>query len=172
MDSKGRHTTKTKGLSKKAWFWIRMTAVAVIVFVLWWFLAPLYVAMVKGFVSSLIQAAGFYISKEPKLTDALMSPVIPFVILMIGTWGTKLVVKDGKPNWKLFIWFATIAALLLLFSMFGQFLAVYMMTASIESPLLVFVTGFLIATGPVLIPVVAWLGLSHKQLRDIFLVKA
>lgn len=171
MDSKKQPNT-TKELmtnSKKSWFWIRLAITAVVVFFLWWFIAPVYVGIISSFILWIMDLIGFYVNKAPKPTDAIMSPVIPFLILMIATWGTKLLILKNKPNWKLLAWTFGVSCFLFAVSMFGQFVAVYMDTTNSNSDFLVFLGGFLIATGPVLIPIVAWLALSHKELRDTFL---
>jgi len=120
-------------------------------------------------VVSLVNAFGYYTNASPKLTDALMSPAIPFIILMIGTWGPGLFMKDGKINTKTILWSLGVLVLLVLLSMLGQFFQVYMGLSG-ESPFwMVSFTSFLIATGPVLVPIVAWLALSYGKLREIFL---
>lgn len=150
-------------------FALRMILTIVVVFVLWWFISPFYIALTKSFVVSLVNAFGYYTNASPKLTDALMSPAIPFIILMIGTWGPGLFMKDGKINTKTILWSLGVLVLLVLLSMLGQFFQVYMGLSG-ESPFwMVSFTSFLIATGPVLVPIVAWLALSYGKLREIFL---
>lgn len=170
MDSKKQPNSKELiPKSNKSLFWIRLAITAVVVFFLWWFIAPLYVGIISSFILWMMDLIGFYVDKARKPTDAIMSPVIPFLILMIATWGTKLLVLNNKPNWKLLTWTFVITGILFAISMLGQLVAVYMETTNTSSDFLVFLGGFLIATGPVLIPIVAWLALSHKELRDIFL---
>lgn len=155
--------------NKRLWFWIRLTATTIIIFVLWWFIAPLYTGIISSVIYWLMDMIGYYVDKTPKNVDALMSPVIPFLILMIATWGTKLFYVSKKINWRLIAWTFGLACLLFAISLLGQYVAIYMATTNTSSDFLIFLGGFLIATGPVLIPIVAWLALSHKELRDIFL---
>lgn len=170
MDSKKQPDTKEiTQKNKRLWFWIRLAIAAVAVFFLWWFIAPIYVGVISSFVLWMMNLIGFYVDKTPKTTDALMSPVIPFLILMIATWGTKLFYADKKVNWRLIAWTFGVICFLFSISMLGQYIAIYMVTTNTSSDFLVFLGGFLIATGPVLIPIIAWLALSHRELRDIFL---
>ena len=169
MDSKG--IISQKSMSQKTWFWIRIILTAIVVFILWWFIAPGYISMISAIIKTAIKSLGFYTDKNPKLTDALMSPAIPFIILMIGTWGTRLFVVNGKPNTRLMIWFFSLIVALVAFSVLGQYLAVYMAVSNTDSMILVNIISLFISTLPVFLPVVAWLALSYKELQAVFLKK-
>jgi hypothetical protein len=172
MDSKKQHSQPTKkGLSKRSWFWIRTTIAAIVVLVFWTLISGAYIEFVKSIVLGLIKAAGYYREYNPKVSDALMSPAIPFVTLMIGTWGTKLIVIDKKINWKLIIAFVFGTLGLIAISIYGQYLSFFMSITGESSAFMTNLTGFLIATGPVLIPIVVWTAISYKEIGSIFFNK-
>jgi hypothetical protein len=171
MDSQKQPVGTKKGLSTKAWFWIRMAITAIVVLVVWTLLAPFYINIVKSIVMGMIQSAGYYSEFQPKTSDALMSPAIPFVILMIGTWGMKLLMLNNKPNWKLILWFVLGMFGLIAISILGQYLSFYMAVAGEGSGFMTNLTGFLIATGPVLLPIIFWTAISYKEIGSIFLKK-
>lgn len=155
-------------MSPRAWFWIRLVITAVVVLVVWTLIARFYEGMVKSIIMSLIQSAGYYRDFEQKVSDALMSPAIPFVTLMIGTWGTRLFWKDGKFNWSLVLWFIIGTFALITISVTGQYLSFMMSLTENDSAFMTNLTGFLIATAPVLLPIVLWTVLSYKEIGRIF----
>lgn len=172
MDSKVKPAWPNKQtLSPKAWFWIRIAITATVVLVLWTLLAGSYVELSKSVVLGLVKAAGYYRQYEPKLSDALMSPAIPFVVLMIGTWGTKLIWKDGRFNWKLTAWTVIGTLFLVAISIYGQFLAFFSSVTGNTSDASTNIISFFIATMPVLVPIVLWTVLSYRELGNIFLKK-
>lgn len=168
MDRQKQPADYKKGLTPKHWFWIRLSIAAVVILAVWTAIAGLYVELDKSIVMGLIKSAGYYSDFQPKLTDALMSPAIPFVILMVGTWGVKLFWLDGKINWKLILWTVLGIVGLIGISVLGQYLSLYMSLANVNSSFMTNLTGFLIATAPVLIPVIVWTVLSYKEISRIF----
>lgn len=172
MDSKEQpaQTTK-KSLNPKTWFWTRMAITAVVVLVAWTLISGIYIEFVKSIVMGLVKAAGYYREYQLKVSDALMSPAIPFLVLMIGTWGTKLFWNNGKFNLKLTLWtvFGTLG--LMFVSIYGQYLAFFSSVTGNSSDLMTNVISFFIATMPVLLPIILWTVLSYKELGNIFFKK-
>ncbi len=151
---------------KKA-FLLRLLLTTVLVFVVWSFIAKQYALFVDNVVAGMVWNAGYYVERSSSVSTSLLSPLIPFLILMIGTWGISFVYKDKKINWNLILWSTVVCVLLLGFTILGQYYAVYMAVSNSMSDMMLNITSFFIATTPVLIPVVAWYALSSKRLTEI-----
>lgn len=172
MDSKEQSTqTDKKSLNHKTWFWVRMTITAVVVLAVWTLLSGFYTELVKSIVIGLVKAAGYYREYQPKVSDALMSPAIPFLVLMIGTWGTKLFWDNNKFNLKLTLWMVLGTLGLMFISVYGQYLAFFSSVTGNSSDLMTNIISFFIATMPVLLPITLWTVLSYKELGSIFFKK-
>lgn len=144
-----------------------MIVTIIIVFALWTMIAKQYASFVDGLVSSMVWKSGYFVERTSGADASLLSPLIPFIILMIGTWGVELVYKDTKFNYKLIIWSIVICAMLLGFTILGQYLAVYLTISRSMTQTMLNVTSFFIATVPLLVPVVAWYSLSKEKLAEI-----
>ncbi|MBP7733602.1 MAG: hypothetical protein KA140_07590 [Caldisericia bacterium] len=172
MDSKEQPAQPTKkSLNPKTLFWVRTAVSAVIVLIVWTLISGIYIEFVKSIVIGLVKAAGYYREYQPKVSDALMSPAIPFLVLMIGTWGAKLFWNNGKFNLKLTLWtvFGTLG--LMFVSIYGQYLAFFSSVTGNSSDLMINVISFFIATMPVLLPIILWTVLSYKELGNMFFKK-
>lgn len=151
---------------KKA-FVLRLLLTTILVFIVWSFIAEQYALFVDNVVAGMVWNAGYYVERASSVSTSLLSPLIPFLILMIGTWGIGFVYSDKKINWSLIVWSVVVCLFLLGFTILGQYFAVYMSVSNSMSDLMLNVTSFFIATTPVLIPVVAWYALSSKKLTEI-----
>lgn len=172
MDSKVKHDSPSKQkISPKGWFWIRTIFAATAVLVIWTLLSSVYVEFAKSVVLGLVKVAGYYREYQPKLSDALMSPAIPFLVLMIGTWGTKLVWNGNRFNWKLTLWTTLGTVGLVAISIYGQYLAFFSSVTGNTSDAITNVISFFIATMPVLVPIILWMVLSYRELGNIFFNK-
>ncbi len=154
-------------MSKKITFTIRIILTVIVVFALWTIIARQYASFVDGLVSSMVWKSGYYVERASSEDTSLLSPLIPFIILMIGTWGIELVYKEKKVNYRLIIWSIAICVMLLLFTIFGQYLAVYLSVSRSMTQTMLNITSFFIATVPLLVPILAWYSLSKEKLTEI-----
>ncbi|NTU61689.1 MAG: hypothetical protein HGA95_05150 [Caldiserica bacterium] len=138
---------------------------------IWTLLSGVYTEFVKSVVLGLVKAAGYYREYQPKVSDALMSPAIPFLVLMIGTWGARLFWNNGKFNLKLTLWTVLGTLGLMFISIYGQYLAFFSSVIGNSSDIMTNVISFFIATMPVLLPIVLWTVLSYKELGNVFFKK-
>jgi len=158
-------------MTTRSAFILRISVTTIVVFALWTLIAKWYALLVDSAVSGMIWNIGFYVERSSSVETSLLSPLIPFIILMIGTWGVEFVYRDKKLNYKLWLWFISVCLILLGFTILGQYLAVYMAVSNTFSQTMLNMTSFFIATVPLLVPVVAWYGLSKEKLNQIMLNK-
>jgi drug/metabolite transporter (DMT)-like permease len=159
-------------MTTRSAFILRIFVTTVVVFTLWTLIAKWYALLVDSAVSGMIWNIGFYVERSSSVETSLLSPLIPFIILMIGTWGVEFIYRDRKLNYKLLLWFIFICLMLLGFTILGQYLAVYMAVSNTFSQAMLNMTSFFIATVPLLVPVVAWYSLSKEKLNQIMSKKA
>ncbi|HOO97161.1 MAG TPA: hypothetical protein PKV16_02660 [Caldisericia bacterium] len=156
-------------MSKKVAFTIRLVVWTVVIFALWSLIAKMYAQLTTDIVKSWIWNIGYYIEGAQKAENSLLSPVIPFLILMIATWGREFIVIDKKINLRIILWTLGISLLLFAFTIYGQFLINYISLPSVQATSLrINVISFLVSTGPFLIWIVSWFVLSRDKLTEIF----
>lgn len=154
-------------MSQKQAFFVRLIVTAILVFVIWSLFARNYAMMVDSLVVKMVYNAGYFVERASSATTSLLSPLIPFLILMIGTWGVEFIYKDKKVNFGLILWSIVVCIFLLGITILGQYYAVFMAVSNTGSHMMLNITSFFIATTPVLIPVIAWYALSSKKLTEI-----
>lgn len=154
-------------MNEKKAFLFRIIITTIIVFVLWSFFAKQYAFMVDSLVGKMIWNVGYFVERSSAPETSLLSPLIPFLILMISTWGLSFIYIEKRVNTRLIVWSLIVCILLFGFTILGQYLAVFMVVSNTYSQTLLNLTSFFIATTPVLIPVIAWYALSKEKLTEI-----